>query len=182
MSKVIKQMEMDSLKSTFKDVRDLVVMSVNGVDCQSDNKMRLSLRKKNIRLQVVKNSLARQVFNDIGLKIGSDSPYWGGSTVMAWGANSVAELSRTLDAEVQDLVKKNPKLKDRVKFKGAIAEGQTITFQQAKDMPTRAEAIGTIIGMILSPGSQIASQLVGPASQVASQIEQKTKEGAAPAA
>jgi ribosomal protein L10 len=181
MSKVIKQLEMDALKRTFQGVRDLVVMSVKGVDCHADNRMRLSLRKKNIRLQVVKNSLARQVFNEIGLKVNPDSPYWSGSTVMAWGANSVAELSRTIDNEVQDLVKKNPKLKDCVQFKGAIAEGQPITFQQAKDMPTRAEAIGTIISMILSPGSQIASQLVGPASQVASQIEQKTKEGAAPA-
>src|SRR6516165_3814000 len=126
MSKVIKQMEMDSLKSTFKDVRDLVVMSVNGVDCQADNKLRLSLRKKNIRLQVVKNSLARRVFDDIGIQLGQDSPYWAGSTVMAWGANSVAELSRTIDAEVQDLVKKNPKLKDRVQFKGAVADGQAI--------------------------------------------------------
>jgi large subunit ribosomal protein L10 len=176
MSKGIKQLEMDSLKSTFRDVRDLVVMSVNGVDCRTDNRMRLSLRKKNIRLQVVKNSLAKQVFNEIGLNVGSDSPYWSGSTIMAWGATSVAELSRSLDAEVADLVKKNPKLKDCVRFKGAVAEGQPVTFQQAKDMPTRAEAIGTIVGMILSPGSQIASQLVGPASQVASQIEQKTKE------
>jgi ribosomal protein L10 len=182
MSKVIKQLEMDALKNAFRDVKDLVVMSVTGVDCQADNRMRLSLRKKNIRLQVVKNSLARQVFKDIGIKIQPDSPYWSGSTVMAWGANSVAELSRALDNEVLDLVKKNPKLKDRVQFKGAISEGQPITFQQAKDMPTRVEAIGTIIAMILGPGSQIASQLVGPASQVASQIEQKTKEGAAPVA
>ena len=167
---------MDALKNTFKDIRDLVVLSVSGVDCQSDNKFRLSLRKRNIRLQVVKNSLARQVFDDIGLKFGQDSAYWTGSTIMAWGANSVAELSRTIDAEVQDLVKKNPKLKDRVQFKGAVAEGQPITFQQAKEMPTRDEAIGTIVAMILGPASQIASQIVGPASQVASQIEQKTKE------
>jgi large subunit ribosomal protein L10 len=180
MSKVIKQLEMDALKHTFQDVRDLVVMSVTGVDCQADNRMRLALRKKNIRMQVVKNSLARRVFNEIGLKLNPDSPYWSGSTVMAWGANSVAELSRSLDAEVADLVKKNPKLKDRVQFKGAIAEGQPVTFQQAKDMPTRVEAIGTIIGMILGPGSQIASQLVGPASQVASQIDKKTKEESAP--
>src|SRR5215470_9275970 len=107
MSKAIKQMEMDALKNTFKDVRDLVVLSVTGVDCQADNKLRLSLRKKNIRLQVVKNSLARRVFGDIGLGVAPDSPYWTGSTVMAWGSNSIAELSRTIDAEVQDLVKKN---------------------------------------------------------------------------
>ncbi len=183
MSKVIKQMEMDALKDTFKDVQDLVFLNITGVDCQSDNKLRLSLRKKNIRLQVVKNSLARQVFDGLGIKVGTESNYWSGPTVMAWGANSIAELSRTIDAEVQDLLKKNPKLKDRVQFKGAITEGQPITFEQAKAMPTRAEALGTIVAMILGPASQIASQLVGPASQVASQIEKKSKEEApAPAA
>ena len=181
MSKQIKQLEMDAIKGAFEKVRDLVVLSVSGLNCQADNSLRLSLRKKNIRLQVVKNSLARRVFDDIGIQLGQDSPYWAGSTVMAWGANSVAELSRTIDAEVQDLVKKNPKLKDRVQYKGAVAEGQAITFDQAKAMPTRAEALGTIVAMILSPASQIASQLVGPASQVASQIEQKSKETTAPA-
>src|SRR5438045_1185108 len=145
MNKAIKQLQMDALKNAFKEVRDLVVLSVSGVDCQSDNKLRLSLRKKNIRMQVVKNSLARQAFEQVGLKIGKDSPYWAGSTVMAWGANSIAELSRTIDAEVQDLVKKNPKLKDRVQFKGAFTEGQAITFQQAKAMPTRPEALGMIV-------------------------------------
>jgi large subunit ribosomal protein L10 len=173
---------MDALKNTFRDIRDLVVLSINGVDCQTDNKLRLSLRKKNIRLQVVKNSLTRRVFDEIGLKAGADADYWTGSTVMAWGANSIAELSRSIDGEIQDLLKKNPKLKDRVQFKGAITEGQSISFEQAKAMPTRAEALGTIIAMILSPASQIASQLIGPASQVASQIEKKTKEEAAPAA
>src|SRR5262245_46967512 len=114
MSKLIKQMEMDALKNTFKDVHDLVVLSVNGIDCQTDNKLRLTLRKKNVRLQVVKNSLTRRVFDDLGIKIDGSSTYWAGNTVMAWGAGSVAELSRTLDGEVQELVKKNPKLKDRV--------------------------------------------------------------------
>jgi large subunit ribosomal protein L10 len=176
MSKIIKQMEMDALKDTFRDIHDLVVLSISGVDSQTDNKLRLSLRKKNIRLQVVKNSLTRRVFNELGIQLQADSPYWAGSTVMAWGAGSVAELSRTLDAELADLVKKNPKLKDRVQVKGAIAEGQAITFQQAKDMPTRAEAIGTILAMALSPAAQIASQLIGPASQIASQIAKKAEE------
>ncbi|HZT80091.1 MAG TPA: 50S ribosomal protein L10 [Gemmataceae bacterium] len=186
MSKLIKQMEMDALKKTFQGVRDLVVLSVSGIDATTDNRLRLSLRKKNIRLQVVKNSLTRRVFDELGLHIDEGSPYWAGPTVLAWGANSIAELSRTIDAEVKDLEKKNPKLKDRVKVKGAVTEGQPITFQQAKEMPTKAEAIGQIMAMILGPASQIAGCLVGPASQVASQIAKKAEgapaEAAAPAA
>ena len=53
-------------------------------------------------------------------------------------------------------------------------------------MPTRLEAIGEIIGMILGPASAIAGCLTGPGAQVASQIatiaDKKEEAPAAPAA
>ncbi|HEV3262698.1 MAG TPA: 50S ribosomal protein L10 [Gemmataceae bacterium] len=171
MSKQIKQMEMDALKATFAGVRDLVVLTASGVSCQTDNQLRLGLRRKNIRLQVVKNSLARRVFDELGLQ---SSKFWDGPTVVAWGASSLAELSRELDA----ILRKN----ERIKPKGAIAEGQEVTFKQALLMPTRAEAIGRVVGLVLSPASRLLSQIMGPASRIVSQIKtlsEKT-EAAAP--
>ena len=179
MSKVIKQMEMDALKDAFKDVRDLVVLSIRGLSSTTDHQFRAALRKKNIRLHMVKNSLARRVFTQMGLNMGE---IWAGPTTIAWGANSVAELSRTLD---QALVR-NDKFKDKVKVKTAIAEGEKVAFAQALTMPTRKEAIGEIVALILGPASSIASALTGPAAQVASQIQsiaEKKPEGEpAPAA
>src|SRR5690349_243559 len=118
MSKRIKQLEMDSLKKTFQGVQDMVLLSSTGVNCQADNQMRLGLRKKNIRLQVVKNSLARRVFEEIGIKLGN---CWEGPTSVAWGSGSIAELSRELDG----LIKKN----DQIKVKTAVVEGQEIPFR-----------------------------------------------------
>ena len=69
MSKSIKQMEMDALKETFKGVRDLVVLSVVGLDAIAENTRFAGLRKKNIRLQVVKNSLAKRCSSEIGIKV-----------------------------------------------------------------------------------------------------------------
>ena len=43
---------------------------------------------------------------------------WEGPTTLAWGAGSIAELSRELDT----VFKRN----DKVKFKGAVADGQTL--------------------------------------------------------
>src|ERR1700739_2539296 len=100
MSKQIKQMEMGALEQTFKDVRDMVMLSVSGLDSQTDNQLRLGLRKKNIRMQVVKNSLAHRVFEQMGIRA---EKCWGGPTTVAWGATSLAELSRELDT----LLKKN---------------------------------------------------------------------------
>lgn len=175
MSKKIKQMEIDTLKKTFQGVRDLVVLSSSGLSCQQDNQLRLSLRKKNIRLQMVKNSLARRVFDDLGIQLGK---VWEGPTLMAWGADSLAELSKGLD----EIIKKNPKLT----VKTAVAEGQKVTFEQALKMPTRMEALGQILAMILGPAAQIAGQIAGPAAQIAGQLqtlsEKKPEEAPAPAA
>jgi large subunit ribosomal protein L10 len=164
-SKKIKQMEMDALGATFKDVRDLVVLSVSGLDSRSDNQMRLALRKKNIRMQQVKNSLTRIVFERMGIKLTA----WEGPTTLAWGGSSIAELSREIDT----LVKKGDKTKAKVKYKGAIADGQEVTFEQALKMPTRPEALGRVVSLFLSPAGRLVSQVLGPASQVAGQIKSK---------
>jgi large subunit ribosomal protein L10 len=181
MSKVIKQMEMASLKNTFQGVRDLAVLSVKGLSCLGDSTLRASLRKKKIRLKVVKNSLTRKVFGELGLNISAESKCWQGPTLLAWGAGSIAELSQEIEKEL-----KLPKLaalyKDKVIIKGAIADGQEVSFAAALKMPTRAEAIGRVITLALSPASRIASLLRGPASKVASQIKTiSEKTEAAPA-
>jgi large subunit ribosomal protein L10 len=164
MSKKIKQMQMDELSKTFAGVRDLVLFSVSGVDSQTENKVRLDLRKKNIRLHGVKNSLARRVFGQMGLKLDN---VWEGPTTLAWGGSSIAELSRTLDAAF----KKNDKLKDKVKIKTAIAEGEVVPLQKALTMPTKQEAIASVLQAILGPAMSLAGLLTGPASEVASQIK-----------
>src|SRR5438105_8000879 len=121
MSKAIKQMQMDDLKKTFGDVRDLVFLKVVGLDAIADNQLRLGLRKKGIRLQMVKNSLARRVFADLGLQFKTE---WVGSTTIAWGGSSIAGLSQ----EMEGLIKKHSKV---MKAKTAIADGEEISYQDA---------------------------------------------------
>jgi large subunit ribosomal protein L10 len=174
MSKKIKEMELVALRQTLQNLRDMVMMSVSGLDCQSDNHLRLALRKKDIRLQVVKNSLARRVFDDAGIRLDG---VWEGPTTLAWGGGSVAELCKELDT----LLKKN----EKVKFKAAVADGQQITFEQGLKMPTRAEAIGRVVMLALAPARRLAGQIIGPASLVAGQIKslaEKTEAAPPPAA
>ena len=93
MSKVIKQMEMDDLKRTFQSVRDLVVLHIDKLSCQADHALRASLRKKNIRLKMVKNSLTRKVFQDLNIAVPDDSPIWQKSTVLAYGGEERAKVA-----------------------------------------------------------------------------------------
>jgi large subunit ribosomal protein L10 len=173
MSKQIKQLEMDALKSTFRDVRDMVLLSVSGLSAQADNQLRLSFRKKKIQMQRVKNSLTKRVFDELGIKVDN---CWESTTVVAWGAGSLAELSRELDS----LLKKN----DKLKVKTAVSEGLGLSFKQALTMPTKAEAIGRVVGLAMSPARRLVSQILEPGGRLAGQIkslQEKAAETVTPA-
>jgi large subunit ribosomal protein L10 len=184
MSKVIKQMEMTALRESFEKVRDLVVLSIQGLDCVKDGQFRAALRKKKVSLKVVKNSLTRKVFGEIGLKVPDDSPFWTGPTALAWGTDSIAELSQAIDGELK-APKTAPLYKDKVVIKGAIADGQPLSFEKALKMPTRAGAIAHVAMLALAPASRLVSQLKAPGANLASQLKslsEKKDEAAAPPA
>jgi len=182
MSKVIKQMQMDDIRNAFKGVRDLVVLQFDKLGSHGEYTIRKNLREKKIRLKQVKNTLTRRVFREMNLSVPDDSPYWAKSTILAWGGNSIKELSQAVDGELTS-PKTRPLYKDKVTVKGAIADGQPVTFDQAKKMPSREDILAQIVGMIMGPASQIAGCLMGPVSQVASQVQQiSEKKEEAPAA
>jgi large subunit ribosomal protein L10 len=172
MSKAIKQLQMDDLKRTFESVRDMILLNVVGLGAIPDNKLRLDLRKKGIRMQVVKNSLARRVFTDLGLQVGKT---WEGSTTVAWGGTSIAALAK----EIETVVKRNDKL---MKVKTAVADGQEVAFDVALKMPTREEAIGRLLGLALSAHASLLGALKSPVAVVVGQlkaIEEKNPENTA---
>jgi large subunit ribosomal protein L10 len=165
MSKEIKQLQMDVLAKTFEGVRDMVFLSTTKIDSTTENKIRIGLRKKNVSLMMVKNSLLRRVFAESELQIGDD--IWVGPTLIAWGAESVKDLSKAIDAALV----KDEKLKGKVTVKATLAEGLPVPFEQAMKMPTRKEAIGEIVAAFMGPASGIASALSSAAAQIASQIQ-----------
>src|SRR4051794_2938138 len=94
MSKKIKQMEMDALRKSFAGVKNYVLLTSNKVSAGTDYTMRTALRKKGIRLQMVKNSLARRVLGEMGIELDG---VWAGPTTLAYGAESVKDLSNAID-------------------------------------------------------------------------------------
>lgn len=169
MSKIVKKMEYDALSKTLHGVRDMVLIAPSKVGSLMEYTFRKNLREKSIKLRLVKNTLARKVLEAQGVAI--DSKNWSGPTLIAWGPESIKDLSKTIDALLKDIVKKDPKSVDKLKVKTAVADGQTVSMDAAMKMPTRLEAIGEIIGMIMGPASELASCLAGPGAQIASQIE-----------
>jgi len=175
MSKAVKQLELDDLRAKLKDVRDYVLLEPVKVDSATEYAFRKTLREKNIRVKLVKNSYVKKVFGELGIQAGDLS----GPTILCWGTESVKALASAVDEAVKD-TKKDPKAPDKMKVRTGILDGNPIKLDVMKTVPTRQEAIGEIVSALLSAGSSLAGCLVGPGSQIASILT--TIEEKAPAA
>lgn len=178
--KEIKELELNDLRSRFKGVKDYVIVEPIKVDSATEYEFRKKLREKKCSVRCVKNTLAKKVFTENGINL----DVWSGPTYLIWGADSLKELATSVKNVIQEL-KKDPKAPDKFKEKTAVADGEAVTIDVASKMPTRLDAIGEVLGAVLSPGAQLAGCLVGPASQLAGlvkAIEDKGEGGGAPPA
>jgi len=113
---------------------------------------------RKVSVKLVKNTFAKKVLGENGVAVEN---VWSGPTLLCWGGDSVKGLANSVDGAMKDS-KKDPKAPDKFKVKTAIADGQIISLELAKKIPTRAEAIGSVVGAILGPGASLARGHQGP--------------------
>src|SRR3954451_961523 len=107
MSKYVKELMMDQLRSDLDGSRSVLILDFKGLDAVSENRLRLDLRKKNIKVRALKNSLARRVFAEAGM--GGLERFLVGPSVAVWGGDGVAELAKEISGQVRKL--KKPEIK-----------------------------------------------------------------------
>jgi len=179
MSKPVKKLIRDQLIKRFDGVTQLAVVSFTGVDANTTNAIRARLAEKDIRVTVVKNSVARQAFKETGIEQAGE--LLDGPCAVAYGSDSVVTVVR----ELLDIGKDAPNLAVKAAFMDGDMFGQD-RIEALSKFPTREEAVAQVLGCILSAGANLASCLIGPAGQIASilkTIEEKQGESgeAAPA-
>ena len=172
MSKYVKELMMDQLKTELDGDRSVLILDLKGLDAITEYQFRRDLRGKKIKMRVLRNTLARRVFDDMG--IGGLSRFLEGPSVAVWGGAGVAELAK----EVSDQVKKLKK----PEIKGGSVDGTVIGPDQVEDitkLPSREALIGRVVSLALSPVSRIVSLANAPATGLLGQL--KTMAEAAPA-
>lgn len=181
MSKLVKDLVTEHLRHELDGVQDMLLVNVVGLSANSTSSLRKQLREKNIRLMVVKNSLARRATE--GTQLASAFEGSDGALAMVWGATDIVALAK----EVARL----SRVKDFEKFaaRGGVMGGARLAPQEVEQIskwPTREEQLSIVVGQILSPGANLVSQLGSAGGALASQIKQKGEgdepEEAAPAA
>jgi large subunit ribosomal protein L10 len=176
MSKTVKDMLMKDYAARFEGHSDAMVISIRGMNAIDTNKVRNSLRKKQIKVTVVRNALARKVIAGSGME--GLSAFLEGPSALAYGGQSVVEAAR----EIVKLVETFPTLE----LKGAILDGQLFKgkagVKELSKYPTKDEAIGQAVTLLVGPGRKIMAQLKGPGATVAGiirSIETKLEKGEA---
>ena len=164
MSKYVKELMMDQLRTDLDGNRSVLILDLKGLDAITEFRLRRDLRKKSITLRAVKNSLARRVFNEMGMD--GLSKYLEGPSVAVWGGGGVAELAK----EISDQVKKLKK----PEIKGGVIDGVVIGPEQVVDitkLPSREALIGRVISLALAPVQRVAALANAPAAGLMSQLK-----------
>lgn len=164
MSKKIKDMLVEDLRQRLGNARDMLVVDNSKLDGITANNLRLKLRKQNIRLLGVKNSLAKKVFGELGLS-GLDEFLAGPSTLVIGGSDIVA-LSKEIAKWAKDL--------EKLQIKGGVVDGAPVNpagVEALSKSPSREELLGKIVTLMLSPGAKLAGALLGAGGTIAGQVK-----------
>jgi large subunit ribosomal protein L10 len=165
MSKVVKGLVQKEIAKRLADIDGVAVINPRGIDAIKNNLIRRRLRAKGVRMTVVKNTLAKRAVGDGKLK-GFDALLDGPSAVI-YGEASIATIARMILDE-----KKND---DKIELRGVFFDGEVYVgdkgMEQVSKLPTREEAIGQVVALILAPGSKLAGTLKGQAGKVAALIK-----------
>src|SRR5262245_22431402 len=164
MSKYVKEMMMDQLRADLGDDRSILILDLKDLDAQGEFQLRRDLRKKGIRLRVLKNTLARRVFTDLGMD--GLSKFLTGASAAVWGGEGVAELAKEISQQVKTL--KKPVIK------GGSVDGVVVGPEQVEDitkLPSREVLIGQVLTLLLSPAREALALVGSPASTLIGQLE-----------
>jgi len=163
MSKPVKDLITQEYKKVYRDLDSACVVSVIGLDAISTNKLRGELRQKEIRLQVIKNSMARRALADTTL--GPLSSALEGPCALVTGGSSVIDVAKLL----VDFQKTYPQLE--LKIGMLDGDPELIDLKQLAKMKSREELIAEVAMLISSPARNIAGCLAAAGGRLAGCIK-----------
>ncbi len=169
MSKYVKELVTRDIKRRLDGVEDAVLVSCVGMDAVTTNELRGELESKDIRMLVVKNSLARRATEGSSLSLAFEGVT--GQVGVCWGSTDFVSL-------VKELVKLD---ENKEKYENFVADGGVMDGEKldsdglaaVSKWPSRDEQISLLVGQLLAPGANLSAALLGPGKMLNSQIKQK---------
>ncbi len=178
MSATTKKYLIRDYRARVGDAQDAVMVSIRGVGGIDNNRIRVALAQKNVRITVFQNNLARKAFEGTGLA--KLTEMMTGPSALAYGKSgaTVVDVARELLKWAKDV--------EKLELRGAVLDGQFFEgkagVEALSKFPTKDEALATDVTLILSPGRKLLGAVKGPGGRVMGiikSVEQKLEKGEA---
>jgi len=175
MSKPVKNLIVESYRKRFDGLSGAVLIDIRGIESNANNELRGGLAQKQIKVTVVKKSLATKAFE--GTDLTQLSELFDGPIALAYTTSeetSVVSIARELVEAAKTV---------NFAFKGALMDGLVFAPDQVKALskyPTREEAQAKVVQIFLSPAQNLVGSILGPGRKIASlvkAVEEKLESG-----
>ena len=139
-----KKVVVEDIKEKINNSKSVVLVKFTGLTVAEDTELRREFRKNNVEYKVLKNTLIRRAFNDMGVTDFDED--LNGPTSVAFGADETAAAKVIVEAA--------KKYQDKVSVKSAYVDGGKVDVkgvQALASMPSKEELIAKMLGSMQAP-------------------------------
>ncbi len=148
----LKKKVVEDVSEKIKNSKSVVFVNYKGLTVSEDTELRNEFRKVNVEYKVLKNTLVRKAFNEMGVT--SFDEDLNGPTAVAFGSDETGAAKVIVEA-----VKKYG---DKLAVKSAYVDGSYVDVNGVKAlaaMPSKEQLIAKMLGSMQSPVSKFAGVL-----------------------
>ena len=147
-----KKLVVEDIKQKIQEAKSVVLVKFDGLTVAEDTELRREFRKNNVEYKVLKNTLVRRAFNDLGVTDFDDD--LNGPTSIAFGLDETGASKVVLGAM--------KKYENKVVVKSAYVEGGKVDANGVKAlaaMPSKEELVAKMLGSLQAPISNFVGVL-----------------------
>ena len=139
-----KKVVVQEIREKIENAKSVVLVKFNGLSVAEDTEIRNEFRKQNVEYKVLKNTLVRRAFNDLGVHDFDED--LNGPTSVAFGTDETGASKIVVDA-----VKKYD---GKVAIKSAYVEGNRVDEKGVRalaSMPSKEQLVAKMLGSLQAP-------------------------------
>ncbi len=140
-NKDAKVLVVEEIKSKIQSVKSVVLVKFNGLSVAQDTELRREFRKNDVEYKVLKNTLIRRAFNDLGINDFDED--LNGPTSVAFGLDEVGASKVIVEA--------SKKYDQKVEAKSAFIDGKRVDANGVKKfaaIPSKPELYSMLAGTL----------------------------------
>ncbi len=149
-----KKQQVEEIKTRIQNAKSVILVNYANLTVAEDMQLRREFRKNGTEYKVLKNTLVRRAFNELG--VDSFDADLNGTTAVAFGADETSAAKVVSEFE--------KKLNKKVSAKSAYVDGSYVDKKgvvELAEMPSKPELVAKMLGSMQAPLTNFAGVLSG---------------------